>query len=553
MFVGPEFLAFYNDAYAPTIGSKHPKALGRPASEGWSELWDDLHGMLNGVYTTGGTISAKDRPFYIERFGYPETVYFDVSFSPVRGAGGAVEAVLCIVSETTTRIEALRRLRENDGRLQAVLTGAAVGLCTVSQSGRILSANQNFAEMLAEHPRQLSGRNLRDLIDPRDWRDEWLDRRFVEAEKPAAQLRYCRQDGRRIWVSQSISLGEDAREPGGWVYYLLASDITEKRRQEIDLRRMAAIIEGSDDAILAMDLEMKITSWNSGAERLYGWSAEEMIGTSVLRLLPEGREHEELRILERIRSGNRVEPYETTRLRADGRELPVSLSVSPIYDDAGEISGASKIARDISSRIEAERMQEYLLFEMKHRVKNILATVLALARQSFGRLGLAEYETFTNRVLALSHSQDLLTRKGQASVDLAELITEVLSPFDAGRFQVEGPPVYLPGEHVLSITLALHELVTNALKYGALSVEQGRVEIRWALVQAEGGGQRVRLTWQERGGPEVVRPKRSGFGSVLIRDLLATGLQASISLNFPAEGVEFSSEFPLRQPSNSAA
>lgn len=547
MFVGPEFLAFYNDAYAPTIGDKHPTALGRPASEGWRELWDDLHGLLSRVYATGQAISAKDRPFYIERFGYPETVYFDLSYSPVRGADGRVEAVLCIVSETTTRVEALRSLRENDGRLRAVLSGVAVGLCTVNQAGRILSANHTFAEMLGEHPRTLKGRNLREVVDPRDWSDAWLDRRFVEAGHPAAELRYRQRDGRRIWVSQSISYGEDAREPEGWVYYLLTSDVTERRRKEGDLRRMAAIIEGSDDAIMAMDLDMVITSWNRGAERLYGWRAEEMIGRSVLRLLPEGREDEEVAILERIRGGNRVEPYETTRLCADGRELPVSLTVSPIYDEGGEICGASKIARDVSARIEAARMQEYLLFEMKHRVKNILATVLALARQSFGRLKLPEYQTFTSRVLALSHSQDLLTRKGQVSVAAADLIAEVLAPFSSDRFVIEGPAVSIPGEMVLSITLALHELVTNALKYGALSTAEGRVEIRWDLVAHPGGGQRVHLSWRERGGPRVTRPKRNGFGSVLIRDLLASTLQAKISLAYPPEGVEFSAEFPLRE------
>lgn len=118
LFWGPEFVALYNDAYAPTIGDKHPKALGRPARENWAELWDDLEPLLRGVRETGKTFSAKDRPFYIERRGFGETVYFDVSYSAVPEADGGVGGVLCIVSETTERVRAEAALRELNGTLE---------------------------------------------------------------------------------------------------------------------------------------------------------------------------------------------------------------------------------------------------------------------------------------------------------------------------------------------------------------------------------------------------------------------------------------------------
>ena len=106
LFWGPEYIALYNDAYAPTIGDKHPKALGQPARENWTELWDDLEPLLRRVLETGETVFAKDRPFYIERHGYPENVYFDISYSPVCDDAGKVGGVLCIVSETTDRVVA---------------------------------------------------------------------------------------------------------------------------------------------------------------------------------------------------------------------------------------------------------------------------------------------------------------------------------------------------------------------------------------------------------------------------------------------------------------
>ncbi|WP_411561798.1 ATP-binding protein [Pseudomonas shirazensis] len=109
LFWGPEYVALYNDAYTPTIGAKHPLALGRPAQENWTELWDDLEPLLSGVRNTGQTFSAKDRPFYIERSGYGETAYFDVSYSAVHEIDGTVGGVLCIVAETTERVQFERR------------------------------------------------------------------------------------------------------------------------------------------------------------------------------------------------------------------------------------------------------------------------------------------------------------------------------------------------------------------------------------------------------------------------------------------------------------
>jgi two-component sensor histidine kinase len=149
LFWGPEFVALYNDAYAPTIGDKHPRALGRPARENWAELWDDLEPLLRRVLETGETVFAKDRPFYIERHGYPENVYFDISYSPVRDEAGKVGGVLCIVSETTERLVAQERqrllLRETNHRLKNLF---AMVDAMISLSVRSARTPQEFAEAL---------------------------------------------------------------------------------------------------------------------------------------------------------------------------------------------------------------------------------------------------------------------------------------------------------------------------------------------------------------------------------------------------------------------
>jgi PAS domain S-box-containing protein len=149
LFWGPEFVALYNDAYAPTIGYKHPRALGRPARENWAELWDDLEPLLRRVLETGETVFAKDRPFYIERHGYPENVYFDISYSPVRDEAGKVSGVLCIVCETTERVVAQERqrllLRETNHRLKNLF---AMVDAMISLSVRSARTPEEFAEAL---------------------------------------------------------------------------------------------------------------------------------------------------------------------------------------------------------------------------------------------------------------------------------------------------------------------------------------------------------------------------------------------------------------------
>src|SRR5262245_31459236 len=165
LFWGPELVALYHDAYAPTIGDKHPQALGRPARENWAELWDDLEPLLRRVLETGETVFAKDRPFYIERHGYPENVYFDISYSPVWDEAGKVGGVLCIVSETTERVIAQERqrllLRETNHRLKNLfaMIDAMIGL-----SVRSARTPQEFADGLRGRLAALL--HAKDLVRP---------------------------------------------------------------------------------------------------------------------------------------------------------------------------------------------------------------------------------------------------------------------------------------------------------------------------------------------------------------------------------------------------
>jgi len=411
MFWGPEFVALYNDIYAPTIGDKHPHAFGRPAREYWTELWDDLEPLLKRVLDHGETVAAKDRPFHIERHGYPETVYFDISYSPVRDQDRVVRGVFCIVNETTARVKADAAMRESEERLRAVFAQSAAGIAVGDLSGKLINVNQRYCDIVGRQMEALIGTRMQDITFPEDLPDnEYLfNRLLATGESFEIEKRYVRGDGSLLWVLNSVSA---IRDEHGRIAQAVAISIdigARKHAQEIE-KHLASMIASSNDAILGIDLDMTITSWNAAAERLYGYSESQAVGRSVLMLVPEDRKDEEPTILRQIRAGRIVEPYETVRLRRDGRPVEVLLSVSPIHDASGRVVGASKLAHDITVRKDAERLQTVLVNEMNHRVKNTLATVIAVARQTIGRdnANKDDIEAFTSRIGSLSRAQDLL-------------------------------------------------------------------------------------------------------------------------------------------------
>ncbi|HEV8390891.1 MAG TPA: PAS domain S-box protein [Dongiaceae bacterium] len=324
-------------------------------------------------------------------------------------------------------------------------------------------------------------------------------------------------------------------------------DVTERRQVEQDARHLAAIIENSDDAIISKNLDGIIMSWNSGAERLFGYTAEEIIGRPVTILMPPERVDEEPGILARIRRGERIEHYDTVRRHKDGSPIDISLTVSPIKDAEGRIVGASKIARDITERKAAEQRQQLLVGEIKHRIKNILATVQAIARQTLQGTPEEEREAFIARLMALANAQDLLTLERWNRAAVHDVVERALRPFEAkhsARFLTKGPQdVWVDAQRASLLTMALHELATNAVKYGALSNGYGIVNLVWE-VAGEEDAQSVRLTWRELGGPPVVPPERKGFGSFLIERALQGG-SGTAKMEFNPNGLICSLEVSL--------
>lgn len=287
----------------------------------------------------------------------------------------------------------------------------------------------------------------------------------------------------------------------------------------IDPSLAAAIVEGATDyAIFTLDFAGRITSWSTGAERMLGYSADEAIGMDFAVLFAEpdraaGRPAEELE--RTIRSGR----AEDTRwhVRKNGQAfwangVTMRLAGAPFL---------VKVMRDETAAKLAEDQRVLLLNELNHRIKNTLATVQSIVEQTLraAQVDAAVRETLTERLVALSEAHNVLVAESWAGADLATILDRALAPHqrsDGLPFQLRGPAVRLSPQQAVSMSLVVHELTTNAIKYGALSVPAGQVTVTWNLAYDEQGARHLVLLWRESGGPAVRPPTRRGFGSRLI-------------------------------------
>ena len=324
-----------------------------------------------------------------------------------------------------------------------------------------------------------------------------------------------------------------------------AADLVERKQAELTDQRLAAIVDSSHDAIVSKDLNGVITTWNPGAEHLFGYTAPEVVGKPITILIPPDRHTEEPEILARIRRGERVDHYETVRVRKDGALIDISLTISPVKDAWGKVIGASKVARDITERKRAQKRHDLLAQELHHRTKNLFAVVQAIVSRSFaGKRSVEDARTAVlDRLHSLAQTHVMLIEKEWQGADIGEVVRAEMSPY-AGRVTIEGPSVALSAKAAQNFGLAVHELATNAAKHGALSNSVGHVHIIWSVPQPN-GSRLFSFSWQERGGPQVVPPARKGFGSAVLEQVMAEYLDTPPQIEFAREGVRYELTGPL--------
>ncbi len=385
--------------------------------------------------------------------------------------------------------------------------------------------------------------------------------RVAEAEAEAltsrspfnVEVRVRHTSGDMRWVR--LESAPRALPGGATVWDGFATDVTEHRRSEMALRESEARFRHMADSAPALiwmtDAEGQVIFANMHYDYLFGRPAAEMLGEGWREsLLPEDVPTFETAFAEAFKARRHF--HTEVRVRdKDGRVRWLRCDGVPRLDDAGSFLGYTGCNVDITDVKLAQEQQSLLINELNHRVKNTLATVQSVAMQTLRNAASTEQarDDFEARLIALSRAHDVLTRENWEGANLQEIVAQAIEPYrqeEQDRFTIKGDPVRLPPRMALALAMAVQELATNAVKYGALSNDAGRVEIKWSLDRA-GSMPRLRLRWTERGGPPVAPPTRQGFGSRLIERSLARDLDGEVSLEFAPGGLVCTVDAPVRK------
>lgn len=333
---------------------------------------DDRDMMVQAVERSRISGNAEDKEFRIVRPN-GEVRWLIGRWRWHKDAAGRPVRLTGVNFDNTERKQVSEFVRESEARARAIFDSALDALITMDAEGRVQDLNPAAQQMFGYSRAQAVGRTVAELIIPPQMREPHRKglQRYLETGEAKVlgrriQLPAMRADGTEIPVEFSIAVTQRPGLPPFFTAYL--RDISDRLRAVRSTAHLAAIVTSSDDAIISKDLDGIVMSWNQGAERLFGYRADEMIGQSVTKLIPPERQHEEQRILGKVSRGELVETFETVRRRKDGTDFHVSLTISPLFDEQRRVIGASKIARDITERVQ----QESMLVQSRERLRQAL-------------------------------------------------------------------------------------------------------------------------------------------------------------------------------------
>lgn len=444
-------------------------------------------------------------------------------------------------------------LREAEARLQ--LAQDAGGLAVFDWNlltGRAVWSDR-FAELFELPPEARDRPFTEDLIRQRLYPDdraalsEYYRALAVNGGVFDRDFRIVSSDGIVRWIT---ARGKFILSPSGRLerIFCLSLDMTDRKQSDLRNAQLAAIVASSIDAIVSVDFSDTILTWNSGAEQLFGYTAEEVLGRKADFLVPDKVLSERRANMQRLLAGEAIE-YQTRGLRKDGQSIDVWIRGAPVRGLDGNLVGGSLIIRDITAQTQREAHVRFLMRELTHRSKNLLAVIQAMARQSLSLLTTPEEFVirFSERLSGLAGSHDLLSSDDWAGASLTQLIRSQLQHYGdlfGTRILLQGPDLILRPEAAQNIGIALHELSTNAAKFGALSVPQGTVTVSWQLASDATDGRRMRMRWEEQGGPAVTPPGHKGFGHMVMDRITGQALGGKSQAQFAPGGVCWTLDVP---------
>lgn len=535
-------------------------------SPAFEKIWGRPKGEVSGMADWRRTVHADDLAVLDAEIANPGQSGAHADYRIVRpdgtvrwvrdtrfaleGAGRQPRIIAGILRDFTERKEAIENLTgaraEAENRLaelEHLYESSPIGLAVVDRDYRLQRINDFIANIKGRSHDECLGLPLFELLPEIKAVAEPLFQRILDGggavRSAEFQTERARGGGAISWAAHFYPIAGDSRGVSG--IGIILEDVTEEQVHQRALARLAAIVYAANDAMFSTSLSGMIMNWNPAAEALFQYTPDEASGQPFCMLFPRDQAESCEALLRDVGRGESMR-LDTELCRKDATSIPVSLSVAPIK--AGDDTAAVSITiEDITERKRFEERQLLMNRELAHRVKNSLAVIQAMARHTLRSSPTPQAFTtaFEGRLQAMSASHNLLTASQWEGAELSELIREQLAPSILGgidRLKLNGPSVKLPPGIATSLGLVLHELSTNAAKYGALSTRTGRVEISW-MVKGAGSTRQLHLDWHEIGGPPVKPPREKGFGSTLIeysgkvkQDFRPEGLHCSVEMAF---------------------
>ncbi len=463
------------------------------------------------------------------------------------------------VGEPDSAADELERSRRD---LEDFFENGTVALHWVASDGSILRVNQAELDLLGYTREEYVGRQVADFHADKPVIDDILARltRGERLDKYEARLKAKDGSIKHVLISSNVQF-RDGRFINTRCFTL---DVTELKKSEQALRESEQRLRATHDRAFAgiaeVDLDGRYLRANARFCALTGYSAEELLTRRFQDITHPDDRDSDAEQFEALVAGE-IDTYQAEKrfVTRDGSVLWVELSASMVRDAKGQPLYGIRVVQDITELKRANERQQLLLDELNHRVKNMLATVQSVAMQT--RRNAPDLDAFTKafdgRLMALNRAHELLTREIGTGVLVGDLIRETVAPYEnrpGEKVVASGPDIRIGSEVAVTLAMALHELTTNAAKYGALSAPNGRIQIEWQRVAGRPGEpEEMRVTWSEHGGPKVAPPSRRGFGSDLIERGLARQLGGTASLTFREDGLICTISAPLPHSARPAA